>query len=446
MLSRRELLRILGALPAAYALRPGRIYAEAAAKLPRRLLGRTGFQAVPLALGGLASLHLPRPGLDAADIIVRAALLGMNYLETANAYGPSQMYYGEAFRRLHLTPSDPNYNLALRQSLDVGSKTSARYAVNPNPPRSWEPGPPRLAIDDLKRTLTQLFGDGKGYIPEGAYLDSFQIHALSRMEDVDQVYEGLGERGSSRRPERIGAMSGLLDYRDGTNYTGLNPEHRVWIRHIGITGHDSPVLMRAVRLDNQDIIDTVLMVLNANDRLYGSNQNNILPLAIARGMGVIAMKVFAAGAMYGGPKRILSNPDEVILSVGKPGGIPPQDLVRYPLSFPGVTCTVIGIGKIDRDRPEADQLVTNLVQQQAICPLIWSGADRKETAERPGTDTNWFQEKRTEMKQPASIQVKKDGDRVVVEWTTALAGPEPIRSYEIRPDSAYSCQYRTAPN
>ena len=63
--------------------------------------------------------------------------------------------------------------------------------------------------------------------------------------------------------------------------------------------------MRAVRLDNQDIIDTVLMVLNANDRLYGSNQNNILPLAIARGMGVIAMKVFAAGAMYGGAKTHL---------------------------------------------------------------------------------------------------------------------------------------------
>ena len=103
MLSRRELLRILGALPAAYALRPGRIYAEAAAKLPRRLLGRTGFQAVPLALGGLASLHLPRPGLDAADIIVRAALLGMNYLETAKRLRPQP----DVLRR-GLPPAAPN--------------------------------------------------------------------------------------------------------------------------------------------------------------------------------------------------------------------------------------------------------------------------------------------------------------------------------------------------
>ena len=59
--------------------------------------------------------------------------------------------------------------------------------------------------------------------------------------------EGFGDRGS-KRPERIGALAGLLDYRDGTNYTGLNPEHRHYLRHIDITGHQSsPVLMRALR-------------------------------------------------------------------------------------------------------------------------------------------------------------------------------------------------------
>jgi len=85
------------------------------------------------------------------------------------------------------------------------------------------------------------------------------------------------------------ALAGLLDFRDGTSYTGLNPERRICVKHIGITGHaNSPILMRAVRLDNQDVIDTVLMALNANDRQSDSSQNNILPLAVARGMGGFA--------------------------------------------------------------------------------------------------------------------------------------------------------------
>ena len=30
------------------------------------------------------------------------------------------------------------------------------------------------------------------------------------------------------------------------------------------------------------------------------------------------------------------------------------------------------------------------------------------------------------------MKPRKDGDRIVVEWNTAMAGPDPIRSYQIR--------------
>jgi len=53
MLLRREILSALGAIPAASVLGPGALYAQAAAKLPRRVLGRTGFPVVPYALGGI---------------------------------------------------------------------------------------------------------------------------------------------------------------------------------------------------------------------------------------------------------------------------------------------------------------------------------------------------------------------------------------------------------
>ena len=33
--------------------------------------------------------------------------------------------------------------------------------------------------------------------------------------------------------------------------------------------------------------------------------------------------------------------------------------------------------------------------------------------------------------QPSDVRVTRDGDRVTIQWNTALAGPEPLRSYEI---------------
>ncbi|MCL5743173.1 MAG: aldo/keto reductase [Acidobacteria bacterium] len=425
-MTRREILGVLGAVPAAGVLGPGPLFAQAANTFPKRLLGRTGRTVLPLALGGQASLQWTRPGIDPADIIVRAVQLGLNYLDTANAYGPSQMNYGEAFRRLHLTPSDAHYDAALRQRLYVATKTGRRFALDPA-------GKGPTAVEELKRSLTQIFGDGKGFIPEGAYLDSIQIHNLTTMEQVDQAYEGFAERGS-KRPERIGALAGLLDYRDGTNYTGLNPEHKHYVRHIGVTGHQSsPVLMHAIRRDSENVIDTVLVALNANDRLCSSHQNNVLPLAIARGLGVIAMKVFADGAYYGKQPRFSRTPDDVILSVGKPEAASCSDLVRYPLSLAGVSCAIIGTGMINRDKPEADQMVANLTAAVKDMPSeIERVRIEKDSEARHGAATNYFQEKTNRLVQPATVNVKRDGERVIVEWTTALAGREPLRSYEIR--------------
>lgn len=425
MISRRKVLSVLGAIPAAGMLSPGTLYAQAAAKFPRRLLGRTGRQVVPLALGGQASLQWTKPGIDPADIIVRAVELGLNYLDTANAYGPSQMNYGEAFRRLHLTPADTSYDKAGRERLFLATKTGRRFAADPG-------GTGATAVDELKRSLTQIFGDGKGFIPEGAYLDSIQIHNLTTMEQVDQIYEGLAERGS-KRPDRIGALAALLDFRDGTNYTGLNPEQKHWIRHIGLTGHQSsPVLMSAIRRDNQNIFDTLLVALNSNDRLCSSHQNNVLPLAVARGLGVIAMKVFADGAYYGKQPRFSRTPDDVILSVGKPEATAYSDLVRYTVSLPGVSCAIIGTGRIDRAKPENCQMAANLTAALSDLPSALE-RDRIEndSAARHGAATNYFQEK-SGLVQPTAVKTRRDADRIIVEWNTALAGPQPIRAYEVK--------------
>jgi aryl-alcohol dehydrogenase-like predicted oxidoreductase len=425
MLSRREILGTLGAIPAASIFGPGHLYAQAAATHPRRLLGRTGRTVVPLGLGGQASLQWTGPGIDAPDIIVRAVQLGVNYLDSANAYGPSQANYGEAFRRLHLAPSDPSYNRTLRESLYIATKTGRRFALDPG---SKAP----TAIDELKRSLTQMFGDGNGAIPEGAYLDAIQIHNLTTLDQVNQIYEGYGDR-SYRKPERVGALAGLLDYRDGANYTGLNPDHRRWVRHIGVTGHQSsPVLMSAIRRDQDQILDQVLFALNAHDRLCSSHQNNVLPLAVARGLGVVAMKILADGAFYGKEKRFSRAVEDVIYTVGKREAAACSDLVRYPLSLPGVSVAIIGTGRINRERVEADQLVANLT---AAVKDTASETERlrieQDAAARHASDTNYFQDKTNTLVQPAAVHAVKDGDRVRVEWSTAIAGRDPIRSYQV---------------
>jgi len=433
-ISRRNLLKVLGTLPAAGYLSGSHVWAETATeRLPKRLLGRTGRWVTPLALGGQASLQWTAPGIDAPDIILRAVQLGLNYLDSANVYGPSQMNYGEAFRRMHLAPGAPDYNRALRESLYIATKTHERFALDPSVPSAQTPA--ATAVTDLKRSLTQMFGDGKGYIPEGAYLDAIQMHAISTMEDVDQLNMGMGERGS-KMPDRIGAFAALLDYRDGTNYTGLNPEHKQYVRHVGATGHlSSPVLMEMLRRDTGNNLDTLLVALNANDTLYTSHQFNVLQLAVGRGMGVIAMKLFADGTFYGKPPHFSTAPVDVIRSVGKPDAVPYQDLVRYSLSLPGVSCAVTGIGTIDREKPENDQLVSNLA---AATQDPASAAERQriehEMAQRYGATTNYFQLAASGLVQPTEVKVEKvnGSDGVTVRWNTAIAGARPVSAYEIR--------------
>jgi aryl-alcohol dehydrogenase-like predicted oxidoreductase len=356
--------------------------------------------------------------MDVADIVVRAVELGVNYLDTANAYGPSQGIYGEAFWRMKITPGHWEYDGALRESLFINTKTGQRYAAN--------------AVSELKRSLTLLFGDGKTWIPDNCYVDSIQIHNLTRMTEVDQIYEGLDQRGG-RMPDRIGALAGLLDFRDGTNFTGLNPERRRYIRHIGITGHQSsPVLMNAIQRDELNILDTMLVALNANDRRFSSHQFNAVPLARAKGMGIIAMKLFSAGGIYTGMQRQPNRAEELILSVGVPGGVASEDLIRYPLSVPGVAVAIAGIGRVDRERPEYDQLGANLAASQLDST---SAAERARiesaVAERHGGNTNYFQDRQNGMVQPPSPKVERAGESVVVKWTTALAGADAIRSYNI---------------
>ena len=288
----------------------------------------------------------------------------------------------------------------------------------------------------MKRSLTQFFGDGQGYIPEGAYIDLMQIHHLGREEEVDAVFEGL-ENPSDKSLPRVGALAGLIDFRDGTNHTGLNPEHRKWIRHIGITGHENPTVhMYTMRRDKRNDLETLLVAVNPNDRHYFCHQTNSLPVAASKNLGIIGMKIFADGVMYGLGKRYASKPGQSVPTVGQKGKVGYDEFLQYALSAPGVSTVIAGIGLIDRSNdPERDQLVADLSACQIRDPLNVSKRRQIEerTAALHGADTNFFQRPSSGLIAPRSVAVERAGPEgpVTVKWTTAYAAAEPLVRYEI---------------
>ena len=98
------------------------------------------------------------------------------------------------------------------------------------------------------------------------------------------------------------------------------------VRFLGLTGHHDPsILLEAMsRFD----FDTVLLALNASDVHRLSFAQSVLVDAAKRGMGVIGMKVYAAGSLVKGE------------GVDRP--MKPADAMGYVLSLSGVSTVIIG--------------------------------------------------------------------------------------------------------
>ena len=442
-ISRRDLIRTAAAAGLCLMAPPAVVLGRTKPDKPRtRVFGRTGFEVTTLGLGGQASLQWTPPGEDPQHIILKAVDLGINYFDTSNVYGPSQLNYGKAFRSLNLIPGTPEYDEAKRRSIFLASKTGLRYAKGQPGRRgnvvSVTNGPAgSMTLDDLKRTLSQIFGDGRGNYPPGSYVDLVQIHNLTHMDELDAIFEGLSN--PDPKAEWIGALAALRDYRDGTNLTGLNPKEETLIRHIGITGHfSSPVFMECMQRDTGNVIDTLLVAMNANDRRYLNHQYNAIPVAAAKNMGIIAMKVFADGAMYGKGNHFSRQPTDVVRTVGS-RSIPSAPLIRYSLSTPGISTAIIGIGHIDTDR-KRDQLEQNLAAARVSGQM--DDTERRQIEQSAARAkkgmTNYFQKEAEALSPPrhfAASQAVQDDQRVVrLSWQTAYAGDQPLSHYEIRRD------------
>jgi hypothetical protein len=157
-------------------------------------------------------------------------------------------------------------------------------------------------------------------------------------------------------------------------------------------------------------------------------QHNVIPVAKAKGMGIIGMKVFADAAMYHKEPRWSQTPDDVFRKVGTPD-LPSRPLIEYSLTTPGIHTLIIGIGQIDDD-PMNCQLVQNFYAAQ-IEPDGMSAEERKRIEEQAGTikpESNYFQVlSKQGISGPRNLRMEESK----LKWDTAYAGDDAISHYEI---------------
>ena len=233
---------------------------------PRRVLGKTGEK---LTIIGQAGGRLSLCDFDQAKAVTRRAYdLGVNYFDNAHSYwdGRSEEVYGAA---LH----------DVRNEVFLTSKSTARTRTG--------------AEAELALSLKRLKTD---------YLDSWQIHAVGDMKEVEQIF----------------APGGAIEAFEAAKKSGK-------CRFIGFTGHRDPYVHLEM-LRRYDGYDTILMPLNAADPSYLSFEKLVLPEAVKRGLGIQGMKSLANAKLMQRMSAV-----QCIL-----------DVLSLPVHCLAVGCTTIG--------------------------------------------------------------------------------------------------------
>lgn len=254
--------------------------------MPTRSFGKTGYKVGVLSLGGQATLEMVGTEEESEKIINRAIDLGINYIDTAAAYGNgiSQVNIGRVMK-------------TRRNEVWLSTKTTD-FTYD---------GAMRLLEQSLKSLQTD-------------HLDTWQLHNIQRQDQVDQIF----------------AANGAIKALEKAKAEGMT-------RHLGITGHFEPmVLLNAIK---RYPFDQILMALNAADIHYLSFKNYLLPEAQKMGIAIVGMKVTTRGRMLSTwtPPPIKEQPER--MATLKPGTVTIKEALTYNMSLP-VSTTIIGVDNV----------------------------------------------------------------------------------------------------
>ncbi|MFQ6043083.1 MAG: aldo/keto reductase [Candidatus Poribacteria bacterium] len=261
-----------------------------ATTIPRRILGRTGVQVSTLAIG-MGPLGISKEKPAVVEKLVNEIIdLGVNYIDVAPNYGDGEEKLGPIMQ-------SRRNEVFLATKVEEESKEGALRQIN--------------------ESLSKMRTD---------HLDLVHLHNIGGM-NLNKV---LSEDG---------ALFGLKEAKKA----GL-------IRFIGVSGHERP--MKFIEPLETDEIDVVMCVLNFADKHTYDFESKILPVAMEKNVGVVAMKVLggAVGMKYDKPTPALMPKENY------------TNAIRYSLGLPGVTAINIGMG----DRDEMLQAVEAVKNYQPL--------------------------------------------------------------------------------
>ncbi len=244
--------------------------------LPLRKLGKTGKEVTMLGLGGY---HVGwTTEKDAQEVIETAMAGGIRFFDTAESYdnGGSETRYGK-----YLVPK-------YRDEVFIMSKSTAKNG--------------KLALEHLEGSLQRMGCD---------YVDLWQVHSLSTPADVDERIENE-----------------ILEVFEKAKAQGK-------VKHIGFTGHQNPFAHQRMleRTASKDIFETVQMPINVIDSYFHSFIEHVLPIALERNFGVLAMKTLSDGRFFGEKKmneKLIWTSDDPLI----PNHISAEEALFFVWSLP----------------------------------------------------------------------------------------------------------------
>lgn len=208
-----------------------------------RTLGNTGEKISALGVGGF-HIGVPRDEQEGIRLIRSAIDRGINFMDNCWDYhdGGSEIRMGKALLDGY------REKVFLMTKIDGRTKATAEKQIN----------------ESLQRLQTDV-------------IDLMQIHEVIRLEDPDRCFR------------RGGTMEALLEAKKAGK-----------IRYIGFTGHKDPLVhlrMLEIAAQHDFRFDAVQMPLNCFDAHFRSFEKQVLPVLLREGIGVLAMKTLASGAI-----------------------------------------------------------------------------------------------------------------------------------------------------
>ncbi len=265
--------------------------------MQKRRLGRTGLLVSVVGFGGIPIIALSR---EQAEHVVRYAYeRGINYFDTARAYGDSEEKMGAALKDV-------------RDEVILATKTHQRTKED-------------AARAGLKQSLKNLRTD---------HIDLVQLHGVDSEETLKKA---TGPEGSLMALKEAKAQ-GKVDY-------------------IGISGHNPHILAKAAKMGE---FDTVLVPLNVLDRRASEE---LIPLAREKDMGIVIMKAMGGcgaplqypqwGARFlGKPEVDWPDPSEFAVHFGEDGTERARRSLRFVIAH-NISTTIPGL----RSAEEVDYVV-----------------------------------------------------------------------------------------